>query len=102
MAASCAAVARAGFAVTVTSAPCCAANARVNGELLTLSSARPRVAEAVAMNSTATITTACTLCRSIPPDAVRTTLSQWPAPGRAPRGLPRPAAGRAVAAARCS
>ena len=82
VAASCAAVARPGFAVTVTSAPCCAANALVNGELLALSSARPRVAEAVAMNSTATITTACTLCRSIPPDAVRTTLSQLPAPGR--------------------
>ena len=102
VAASWAGVARPGLTVTVTSAPCCAANARANGELLALSSARPRVAEAVETNSTATMTKACTLCRAIPPDAVRITPSQWPAPdGRRVAGAAR-ADGRQWRRARCS
>ena len=72
MAASCAELARAVFTVTVTSAPRWAANAWLNGVLLAASSARPSVAEAVETSSTMAITTACTLCRSIPPVAVLT------------------------------
>ncbi len=93
VAASRAAAARPGSAVTVASAPRWAANAFVNGELLALSRARPRVAEAVAISSTATITTACTLCLSTPPDAVRTGPSHCPGPVTgAPRSRPCPLA----------
>ena len=70
MAASSAELARAAFAVTVTSAPRCVPNAWANGVLLAASSAKPSVAEAVETSSTMAITTACTLCRSIPPVAV--------------------------------
>ena len=82
MAASSAGPACAGFAVTVTSAPCWLLNACWKGALLAASSAKPSVAEAVEISSTMPITTACTLCRSIPPVAVRIAPSQglMPAP----------------------
>ena len=76
VAASSAALARAVFTVTVTCAPCCAPNACWNGPLLAASRARPSVAEAVETSTTRPIATACTLCRSTPPAAVRTGPSQ--------------------------
>ena len=61
VAASSASLARAAFAVTVTSAPRWAENACVKGPLVAASSASPRVAEAVATNSTTAMTIVWTL-----------------------------------------
>ena len=75
VAASSAGVATAEFTVTARCAPRCAANAWSKGPLLAASSARPRVADAVDTSSTMPMTADCTLCRSMPPDAVLITLS---------------------------
>ena len=76
VAASAAELARAVFAVTVTSAPRWTPNAWTKGVLLAASSAKPSVAEAVETSSTKAITTACILCRIIPPVAVLIALHQ--------------------------
>ena len=64
------------FSTRAASAPRWAANALSNGALVAASNAKPSAAEAVEISSTAQITSACTLCRSRPPAAVRTAPSQ--------------------------
>ena len=99
MAASSPELARAAFAVTVTSAPCWAPKAWTNGVLLAASSAKPSVAEAVETSSTMAITTACTLCRSIPPVAVLIAPSQLMPGTPAPTLATCPSTSRTVRAA---
>ncbi len=100
VAASWAGLARSGFTVSVTSAPCWLANACWNGELLAASRLRPSVAEAVEISTTMPIAIAWIWCRRRPPVAVRTgpepahagtSGARWPPAGRRPAATVRAA-----------